>query len=230
MAKKLERLAGLEYYEFAPAEFDQTIILLHGYGADASDLVPLASAIETGSETRWIFLNAPQQVIIDTHMMGRAWFEIDILELSLIMEKGEYDKFTQVVPNGLLQARQLILDFIKAKGIDVTKMVIGGFSQGAMLSTDVVFQLDKNPKALLLFSGSMINSTEWKKLATRRKGLPFFQSHGSQDPLLRIEIAKKLEGLLTGSGLKGKMHEFNGAHEIPMPIIQKAQEFLTGLN
>lgn len=229
LSKKLNKLAGLEYYEFAPHEFDQTIILLHGYGADATDLVQLASAMKTPTQTQWLFLNAPQTVIIDSYMSGRAWFEIDILELSLVMQNGQFDNFTKAIPPGLSHVRQLILDFIKSKGLDISKTILGGFSQGAMVALDVTFHLDKNPKGLLLFSGSMINVHEWRQLAPHRKGLRFFQSHGSNDPLLRIEIAKKLEGLLTNSGLKGRLIEFNGAHEIPMPIIEKAQEFLLNL-
>ncbi len=223
---KLQKTAGIEYLDFPVANPDLTVVMLHGYGADAYDLSGLAGEFTTKRKIRYIFLNAPQTVIIDTHMTGRAWFAIDILELSLVMQRGNFEQFTQAIPKGLEHVREMVLGFIDASGLDISKTVFGGFSQGAMVATDVVLHLNEMPKGLLLFSSSLVNEKEWKQLLPQKKGLPFFQSHGQNDPLLRVEIAMRLENLLRGNGLKGKLQLFSGAHEIPYPVIESAEKFL----
>lgn len=222
----MQKTAGIEYLDFPVDNPDLTVLMLHGYGADAHDLATLAREFRTKRQIRYIFLNAPQTVIIDSYMTGRAWFEIDILELSLVMQRGNFEQFTQVVPKGLAHVREQVLGFIDAAELDVSKTILGGFSQGAMLATDVALHLNEMPKGLLLFSTSLINEKEWKQLLPLKKGLSFFQSHGQNDPLLRVEIAMRLENLLRGNGLKGKLQLFGGAHEIPYPVIESAQKFL----
>ena len=55
--------------------------------------------------------------------------------------------------------------------------------------------------------------------APKHKGLPFFQSHGSVDPILGFAEALALEGELKTAGWVGTLSRFEGGHAIPPEII-----------
>lgn len=105
-------------------------------------------------------------------------------------------------------------------------VVLGGFSQGAMVCTEVALTSPLSVAGLVLLSGTLLHEDVWRQAATARAGLPFVQSHGRQDPLLGVAEARRLHGVLTDAGLVGELHEFNGQHEIPRPILQQVSAFL----
>jgi phospholipase/carboxylesterase len=103
------------------------------------------------------------------------------------------------------------------------RLVLGGFSQGAMLACDVGLRLEPAPAALVLFSGSLINAPEWRQLAPRRRGLPVFQSHGREDPILPYGDAERARELLEEAGLEVEFLPFPGGHGIhPLALARAA--------
>jgi len=80
-----------------------------------------------------------------------------------------------------------------------------------------------NIKGLILLSGALISED---KIPKNAKSIPFYQSHGSNDPILSIEGAKDLEKKLLGLNFSGKLHTFNGGHEIPPKVIHEVKNFL----
>lgn len=101
------------------------------------------------------------------------------------------------------------------------RIVLGGFSQGAMLATDLTLHMDEAPGALVAFSGTLLCETEWRRLAPGRKGLKVLQSHGRHDPLLAFPAAERLRDLLRSGGAELRFVPFDGQHEIP-PIAMNA--------
>lgn len=81
----------------------------------------------------------------------------------------------------------------------------------------------------MILSGALVNKDEWKELAPKRAGSKYFMSHGKSDQVLSLRGASQLESLLNSSGLKGSLMSFNGAHEIPMEVIVKMNQFLKDL-
>jgi phospholipase/carboxylesterase len=99
--------------------------------------------------------------------------------------------------------------------VPMGRTVLGGFSQGAMLMTDVTLRLEEAPLGLAILSGALVSRPEWAQRAARRSGLPVFQSHGRQDPILPFEVAERLRELLDQAGLKVEFAPFSGPHTIP---------------
>ena len=203
-----------------------TLLILHGYGADFKDLAPLSSAINTNEKCRWVFPNGPLQVPIGPAWMGRAWFPIDIEALESALAQGNYRDMTDMRPQHLDVIRQKVIDLANTLVDNSQELVIGGFSQGAMLAMDVALNLEKPPKGLVLWSGALVNKTEWTEKMNSLKGVPVFQSHGSTDPMLDPKGAQQLSELMKTSGCKNEFYGFEGGHEIPIPIIEKTSEFL----
>jgi phospholipase/carboxylesterase len=206
------------------------IMLLHGFGAPGDDLVPLADAIPVPTGTRWLFPEARLSL-----NMGfgdsRAWWIVDFARIQEDRAAGRIRDLSVEVPQGLALARERMLGFLKELrrqlAIDYKKTVIGGFSQGAMLTCDAVLHTDYPFAGLVQLSGTLLAQTVWGPLMPKRKGLPVFQSHGAQDDILPHIGAERLRDALTQSGLAVEWHSFQGGHEIPETVLRRLGPFIT---
>jgi phospholipase/carboxylesterase len=208
-------------------EGDLTVVLLHGFGAPGDDLVPLAEAF--GVEARFIFPEAPLSLDFG-FMEGRAWWIIDLERIQKKLLTGEIEELKRDVPAGLAAARSKLdaaLDAIQAKfQIAGSRVVLGGFSQGAMLALDLALESDRALAGLVLLSGTIISKDRWVARLPTRRGLPVFQSHGKLDPLLPYAFAEELGTMLDGAGLVRTFVPFMGMHEIPGSVVDGAAAFL----
>lgn len=198
------------------------ILLLHGYGASASDLSGLAG-IWPG--IHWIFPEAPLELPLGDGIVGRAWFPIDFGALE--QAHALQDATLCFSVEAMMQARHELQSLVEELKIPPSKLFIGGFSQGAVLATDLVLNQKESAAGLLLFSPTVVSGhANWGELSKQHAGMPFFASHGSQDPILPLHGACKLTDLLKEAGLSGDLVTFEGAHEIPLSIMNKLRSFL----
>jgi phospholipase/carboxylesterase len=202
-------------------------VLFHGYGAPGEDLVPLGRVMDVPAGTRFAFPAAPISLAMGFGD-SRAWWHIDMAALEQAMVRGTHRDMSDSVPDGLPEARAAALETVQQLVSDLSpsKLVLGGFSQGAMLALDVALHSDLPLAGLLLMSGTLLCADEWRARAAEREGLPVFQSHGRLDPLLGFEHAERLRDLLTEAGLPVTFVPFRGAHEIPPPVLSGAEAFL----
>jgi phospholipase/carboxylesterase len=217
-ARPLRKIGPLEAIEVPGIPGGYCVVMLHGYGADATDLVSLSQLLSAPPGTTWLFPNGPMK-ISGGGIFGRAWFPIDVAKLEEEMAQGIHMDMAKHTPPGLKAAREQVTQMLSEMKIPPAKTVFAGFSQGAMVATDLALKAAENPLGLVILSGNLINEDVWKQRATARAGLHFFQSHGLSDPILGFEFAQRLEKLLVGAGLKGQLLEFPGGHEIPQDVI-----------
>ncbi|HEX7603726.1 MAG TPA: hypothetical protein VF316_19040 [Polyangiaceae bacterium] len=204
------------------------VVLLHGFGAPGDDLVSLHRVLEVPPGTRFAFPAAPVELGAFGYGDARAWWMIDMAKLQSAMARGDVRDLTKDVPEGLFSARLLVnamLDEL-TELLAPSHLVLGGFSQGAMLSADVTLRSARSFAGLVLLSGTMIAEGEWKPLLPKRAGLPVFQSHGQSDAMLPFSIAERLSTELAAAGLKTRFVPFRGGHEIPPPVIDGLNAFL----
>jgi phospholipase/carboxylesterase len=206
------------------------VVLLHGFGATGEDLVPLWRFLRVPRETRFVFPEA----LLDLTGYGsdaRAWWHLDVEALQRARESGDIDARARSEPEGLTEARAAVvalLDEVRTRlGVADEHVVLGGFSQGAMLSCDLVLRERRAFAGLALLSGTVIAETTWKSLLPARSSLPVFQSHGQQDALLPYAAAERLCGLWRDAGATVDFVPFRGGHEIPQPVLDRLSAFLT---
>ncbi|MDH4370723.1 MAG: hypothetical protein OEV99_12885 [Nitrospira sp.] len=206
------------------------VMLLHGFGAPGDDLVPLADVMDAPRETRWLFPEAPLSLNIGLGD-SRAWWIIDFARIQADREAGRIRDLSVEVPQGLALARERFLTFLKELPrqlpINYSKTVIGGFSQGAMLTCDAVLHTDYPFAGLVQLSGNLLAQAVWSPLMPKRKGLSVFQSHGTEDDILPHIGAERLRDALNQAGLAVDWHSFRGGHEIPEPVLQRLGMFIT---
>jgi phospholipase/carboxylesterase len=201
------------------------VVLLHGFGAPGDDLAPLWRVIDAPAGTRWAFPAAPL-ALEGMGFGGRAWWMIDIERHLTAMQRG--DDAPRETPAGLDEAREKVtamLDELE-RLVRPSKVVLGGFSQGAMVSCDVALRTDRPLAGVALLSGTLAAENEWAPRVAGRRALPFFQSHGTTDAMLPYARAEKLRDLLRGGGVDVTWISFRGGHEIPATVVDGLGKWL----
>ena len=117
---------------------------------------------------------------------------------------------------------QIMLDY----GISSSRIILGGFSQGSMITTDVALKMDQPPGGLIVMSGTLVCEEVWRKLAQKRGVMKIFQGHGRSDPLLSFNAAERLKKLFVEAGLDHKFLPFDGFHEIPEEVLLHTSKFI----
>ena len=198
-----------------------TVVLCHGYGAPGTDLVGIAGEVLHArpawrDRVRFVFPEAPLS-LDDAPFAGRAWWHLDWPRLErAARDPAARAQLEEETPDGLPHARKLLRGVVDALGArtPTSRIVLGGFSQGAMVATDVALRLDEAPAGLVVFSGALLCRPEWERLAAQRAGLPVVVSHGQVDPLLPFSGAGRLADLLRRAGLVVDWAPFMGPHTI----------------
>ena len=205
------------------------VVLLHGFGAPGDDLVALGSLIDTPRGTRFVFPEGPLSLRMGSGE-SRAWWIIDMEGLQRDQAVGRPRDLSREVPKGMAEARARLIAFLaeveRRLGGDPKKMVLGGFSQGAMLALDVVLRTGRPFAGLVLLSGTLVAKHEWMPVMPKRRGLHVLQSHGNADPILPFFLASQLHDLLVQAGLAVEWMPFQGEHEIPEPVLQQLGLFI----
>lgn len=139
-------MAHLRYIKVGCCDHpDMLFFIIHGYGATAENIAPLASAF-TDQYPRALFMvpNAPHPHPLDT--AGAMWFEI--------MELSE-----PVLHAGLEESIPLLRDEIKyyqeLYQVPAEKTVVMGFSQGAMIALALNHWGDTLAQTVIGFSGGL---------------------------------------------------------------------------
>jgi phospholipase/carboxylesterase len=226
---KIERLeiAGLTTRIVGRDDAKLTVILLHGFGAPGDDLVSLAQYLDIPA--RFVFPEAPLEL---GGMYGdaRAWWMLDLSHLEAQLRSDNPHDRSAEIPEGLSAARDQVsrlVDQVAARFATTDdRIVLGGFSQGAMVSLDVALHRDARLAGVVMLSGTLIAESEWTPRMPKLAGVPVFQSHGRGDALLPFVVAETLRDKLKTAGALVEWHQFVGGHEIPAGVLAELGQFL----
>jgi phospholipase/carboxylesterase len=223
-------LAGLTTRIVGPPDAAVTCVLLHGFGAPGDDLVSLAGELD--APVRLVFPEAPLE-LGGLYGDARAWWLLDLVRLQEELGRGVPRDRRDEIPEGLASARDQVsrlLDQLAARfAIPADRLVLGGFSQGAMLSLDVALHRAAPPAGLILMSGTLLAESVWRPRMRSLAGVPVMISHGRQDALLPYHAAEILRDRLTEAGAAVDWQPFLGGHAIPRVAIDAAGKLLRSI-
>jgi len=210
-----------------PDNATTTCVLLHGFGASGDDLVSLAGAL--GGPVRFVFPAAPL-ALGGMYGDARAWWLLDLARMEAELRSGVPRDRRDELPDGLPEARALVMQLIEQLqaryAMTPDQLVLGGFSQGAMLALDVALHRDVPPAGLILMSGTLTAESAWQPRMATLAGVPVMLSHGRQDGLLPFSVAELLRDRLTAAGAKVDWQPFSEGHEIPRSVLDAAGRLL----
>ena len=218
-------IAGLTAWVVDRPDAKVTAILMHGFGAPGDDLVGLAPYID--APVSYVFPAAPLE-LGGLYGDSRAWWLLDLARLERDLASGRPSDRSGEIPDGLEAARTSVLalvDQVTARNPD-HRIVLGGFSQGAITALDVALHAATPPAGLVLMSGTLLAESVWGPRFARLAGVPVLMSHGRSDQLLPFKAAETLRDKLTAAGANVEWHAFGGGHEIPPQVIDAVGAFL----
>lgn len=203
----------------------KAIFIFHGYGASMNDLSGLAPYLDPDKKYDWYFPNGHLGVDIGMHMQGRAWFPINMEDLQKAMMQGGHRTFADKNPEGLELALKISYEFIDEFSKKYDEIIIGGFSQGSMVTSHLLNRFN-NLKGFICLSGTLLASDKLEESLKKSNPISFFQSHGKDDPVLEYKQAMDLFEFLKLMRLQGEFVSFDGGHEIPLNVIEKCKKYI----
>jgi phospholipase/carboxylesterase len=197
----------------------QAVVLLHGYGADGSDLISLAGAWQDLlPEAAFVAPNAPEPV--PGMPFGFQWFPLDL-------ERPE----TRLL--GLPLARPVLVQFLEAlwtqTGITAGDTLLAGFSQGAMMALHVGVSLEKPPMGIIALSGAFVPPQGFGA-ADREPKPPICLIHGDMDTIVDPNLSTEAAATLEQHGYDVRHHVSRGVgHGISTDGLEFASRFIADI-
>ena len=162
----------------ARGEPEGALVLIHGRGADENDLFPVLDYLDP--ERR--FLGVTPRGPLELPPGGAHWY--------MVREIGYPDRDT------FLDSYAALCDFVDSLGLPSERTVIGGFSQGAVMTYALGLGHGRQrPAAMLAFSG-FIPTVDGFELDVSPPLPPIAIGHGTFDPVIGVEWSRKAHELL----------------------------------
>ncbi len=192
-----------------------SIIMLHGLGADGSDMQPLAAAwaarLKQALPTSTCRIHCPdapsRAVSINGGYVMPAWFDLYALDAHAPLD-------TTGIAQSVERIRTL-LDSEHRAGVPWGNMFLGGFSQGGAIALHTLLQFDQA-------IGGVIALSAWLPMPpapSSHARTPVFIGHGGDDDLVPVTAAERAQAHLRALDYPTEFHTYPLAHGISMQEI-----------
>lgn len=208
----------LRFARKGPEKAGALVVFLHGYGADGADLLGLADVL--GPHLPGVAFaapNAPERCVGGG--FGFQWFPIPWLDGSpQALADAGLDRAAADL-NGFLDAR------LAEEGLAPDRLILVGFSQGAMMSLHVALRRPDPVAGVVAISGRLLRP---EALAAELAVTPpVLLMHGDQDPVVPFEDMERAGDALVRAGVPTFGHVMQGAgHGIAPDGLGVALQFI----
>ena len=173
------------------------LVLLHGWGADAQDLVPVGKLLTEGfKDFEIVSLSAPQS---HPSGFGRQWYPL-------------YPHKWEQIPKAVSDLEKRLNNFSLEK-IPLEKTLLLGFSQGGAMALELATRINFAG----VFAVSSYPHPEWQPTKDISN---IFICHGNMDQVVPKEASQKSFDILRKNGVKSNLYFFEGGHEITNDLIR----------
>jgi phospholipase/carboxylesterase len=199
-----------------------TVIVLHGLGADGNDFVPIVSEMQLPEDMplRFVFPNAPLlRVTVNNGYQMPAWY--DILSANIIQRADQSG-----INNSVKKILQLIAHEVE-QGIPEDKIVLAGFSQGAVMALTTGLQVTKPIAGILALSGYLPFAEQViGQSAAFAKNIPILMAHGTQDPVVPYAMGQIAYDALKKAGFAASWQSYPMGHSVCAEEIAEIANWL----
>ena len=210
-------MQSLNYEKFPDHDFEPNslVVLLHGIGADAFDLIPLAKYWAlTLKKTKFYSLHAPYPCKLTP--FGKQWFDLEDRDQTRILKEIELIK-------------PMIITFLKKKlknyNLQYKDLILVGFSQGTMVALNLTLTMKEEVKGVLGYSGGVILTKSGKIEIISKPNICLV--HGKNDEVVPKKMMETTKIILKDNNIDVDTHLIeNLGHSIDQNGLEIGQNFL----
>jgi phospholipase/carboxylesterase len=184
----MAELDGVRWGPVSKGRPRQLVVLCHGLGADAHDLIDLApSWAHALPDALFCSVNA-----LETHVsgFGRQWWDVG-------------DRSPAWTEAGVRRAAAALSAFVPGElnrhGLPAAAYALMGFSQGAMTVLFTGLRMTPAPRAILGFSGALIAPEKLAAEMTNHAAVLLV--HGEADDVVPVQRSRDAEAALRAAGV-----------------------------
>ena len=191
------------------------VILCHGYGGDGKDISILANYWKFHlKDTIFICPDAPERC--EASPSGYQWFDL--------MDQSP----EQILSKALIAEMKLnkLIDEVKLKNdLTADKIIIGGFSQGCMISLQTGIKRKDKINSIIGYSGKIIDTNHLNQNIVSRPNIILM--HGDADQVVTIDGLLEAKDLFNKNNYEIETKIFkNCEHRIPTEGSSSGLEFI----
>jgi phospholipase/carboxylesterase len=195
-------------------EPEGAIVLNHGRAADENDLFGLLDALDPERRLLGVTTGAPLQGLPPG---GRHWY---------VVERVGYPH-AETFGRSYEALGERIDALLEERGIDWSRTLVGGFSQGTVMSYALGLGAGRPVPAGILANSGFIPEVEgWSAELESRRSLPVFIHHGAADPVIGVEFARAARERLQAAGIEPVYRETAAGHWLPPEIVGELENFV----
>jgi phospholipase/carboxylesterase len=204
--------------EPAPGRQPWLLVLMHGVGSNESDLMGLAPFVPP--QFHVLSLRAP-------FVMGQgayAWFQFTV----------DADGTRHIDAQQEQQARALVQQTVEQAArqlhIPAERVVVGGFSQGSIMSLSLLLTRPQLLRAAMVWHGRLLPEVLPLQAAdAAMAGKSLWVSHGTYDNVIPLTSAHAIRDRAKRLPLNLSYQEYPGAHEIRPEELRASMQWLGDL-
>ena len=177
--------ALLDCVEVGPEDATASVVWMHGLFASGHDFEPVVPQLQC-PHVRFVFPHAPvRPVTINGGMAGPAWYDILTLDHVEGRENAEDIRTSGALIEALLKRE-------RERGVESSRTVIAGFSQGAAMALFVGPRHEHPLAGIMALSGyHVLRSTFEAERKDANRNTEVFFGHGTYDPVVRTDWGRE---------------------------------------
>jgi phospholipase/carboxylesterase len=205
----LQRLRPAEGAAGAP---DGALVLLHGRATNENDLFPLLDELDPDRRLLGVTARAP----LALPPGGWHWYAVRRIGYP----DPETFQSTYQLASGWLDG------LLEEQGIAPERLILGGFSQGAVMTYALGLGSDRPRAAGLIALSGFIPTVEGFELGDAA-GLPVAIGHGEYDPVIGVEFGREARDRLTAAGAEVTYRESPMPHTVDPDFLAELRPWVS---
>jgi phospholipase/carboxylesterase len=201
-------MSELAYVERPPADVAEGLLVLHhGRGSNEQDLIGLADVFDP---ERRLHVVSPRAPLEFQGMPGAHWY---------VVQRVGFPHAETFLPT-LKMLNAFHDSLYERTGVGPERTILGGFSQGSVMSFATGLSGDRPaPAGILGISGFIPGADDWTPDFASRPDMPILIAHGRRDPVITFDFAEQARDLIEAAGLPLTFMPSDAGHNIDPPQV-----------